>query len=66
MAVIKTDLENNLIFLSHEKYLETTYNLENSDNLTKLFNIKTPFRMDGEAMALAKRLTGSIVSYPGL
>ncbi|XP_023335543.1 methyltransferase-like protein 4 isoform X1 [Eurytemora carolleeae] len=58
MSIIKKNIEDKIILLSHEQYILETYPAADPTWISKLFNIKTQFLMDGEALALANSLEG--------
>jgi len=64
MSVIKTCLEESLVFLSHENYLKEIYKKDGADStkMSRLFELATPFRMDAEAEAVANRITAGAES----
>ena len=62
MSILELNQEENVVILSHKKYLDGVYTHGMFWEKLDIFDIKTPFRMDLEAEAVAKRMENGNIS----
>ena len=62
MSILELNEKENVVILSHKKYLEGVYTQSMFWEKLDIFNIKTPFRMDLEAEAVAEGMENEDIS----